>query len=141
VRSASVSKISTAGPPAAIRAATTGAAASVRSPEKPAAQPTRRIDGGHASPRSLNAAFGAAGRDSRTQRQFREFERKDGLIRNANECLDPPAARFRHARRAAQLHARGALTHLSQPAFSALIRSLEEAIGQRLFDRSTRMST
>jgi len=31
-----------------------------------------------------------------------------------------------------------ALTHLSQPAFSALIRSLEEAIGQRLFDRSTR---
>src|SRR4051812_50199415 len=31
-----------------------------------------------------------------------------------------------------------ALTHLSQPAFSALIRSLEESIGQRLFDRSTR---
>ena len=31
-----------------------------------------------------------------------------------------------------------ALTHLSQPAFSALIRSLEEALEQRLFDRSTR---
>jgi LysR family carnitine catabolism transcriptional activator len=31
-----------------------------------------------------------------------------------------------------------ALTHLSQPAFSALIRSLEETLGQRLFERSTR---
>jgi DNA-binding transcriptional LysR family regulator len=31
-----------------------------------------------------------------------------------------------------------ALTHLSQPAFSALIRSLEESLGQRLFHRSTR---
>jgi DNA-binding transcriptional LysR family regulator len=31
-----------------------------------------------------------------------------------------------------------ALTHLSQPAFSALIRSLEEGLQQRLFDRSTR---
>lgn len=31
-----------------------------------------------------------------------------------------------------------ALVHLSQPAFSALIRSLEEALEQRLFERSTR---
>lgn len=30
------------------------------------------------------------------------------------------------------------LSHLSQPAFSALIRSLEEAVGARLFDRTTR---
>lgn len=31
-----------------------------------------------------------------------------------------------------------AMTHLSQPAFSALIRQLEEAVGVRLFNRSTR---
>ena len=30
------------------------------------------------------------------------------------------------------------LTHLSQPAFSALIRTLETAVGARLFDRTTR---
>ena len=50
VRSASVSKISTAGPPLATSASTTGAAASVRSPEKPAAQPMRRKGWVHASP-------------------------------------------------------------------------------------------
>ena len=31
-----------------------------------------------------------------------------------------------------------ALMHLSQPAFSALVRSLEESLEQRLFDRTTR---
>jgi DNA-binding transcriptional LysR family regulator len=31
-----------------------------------------------------------------------------------------------------------ALCHLSQPAFSALVRALEEAMGARLFDRTTR---
>jgi LysR family transcriptional regulator, carnitine catabolism transcriptional activator len=31
-----------------------------------------------------------------------------------------------------------ALTHLSQPAFSALIRALEHSVGARLFDRTTR---
>ena len=38
----------------------------------------------------------------------------------------------RHFTRAAQR------CHLTQPAFSALIRALEEAVGMRLFDRSTR---
>src|SRR5471032_2910771 len=32
-----------------------------------------------------------------------------------------------------------AASHLSQPAFSALIRQLEESIGIRLFERTTRM--
>jgi LysR family carnitine catabolism transcriptional activator len=41
-------------------------------------------------------------------------------------------AEQRHFTRAA------ALCHLSQPAFSALIRSLEEHVGGRLFDRTTR---
>jgi DNA-binding transcriptional LysR family regulator len=41
-------------------------------------------------------------------------------------------AEQRHFTRAA------AQSHLSQPAFSALIRALEESLGQRLFERSTR---
>ncbi len=40
--------------------------------------------------------------------------------------LDPPAARLPRAGRAAQLHARRGAGHLSQPAFSALIRQLED---------------
>lgn len=41
-------------------------------------------------------------------------------------------AQHRNFTRAAQL------CHLSQPAFSALVRTLEEALGARLFDRDTR---
>src|SRR5688572_12472620 len=92
VRSASVSKISTDGPPLATSESTTGAAASVRSPEKPAAQPMRRTD----------AEDTMAGH-CRERLQICEIERCDTLIRNANQSRHARAERVPGARRAAQL--------------------------------------
>src|SRR5438105_7234507 len=117
----------TAGPPAGASASTTGAAASVRSPEKPAAQPTRRM-----SSRSLmKATVGSALPFVNSKVKIDSSESQMNLSTRQLRAFVALAEERSFTRAAA-------LMHLSQPAFSALVRSLEESLEQRLFDRTTR---
>ncbi len=144
MRSASVSKMRKARWPAgplasaAISVSTTGPAASTRSPEKPAAQP---ISNG-AVDRFIRAVLSCA---ANIRTSFPSVKSKV-RIRSSNFQITMaiPDLSTRQLRAFAALADQRNFTraaercHLSQPAFSTLIRTLEHTVGARLFDRDTR---